>query len=103
MARDQRRSGSRSDRGRSGDGGGSSRRTRQGNDDGDDLRTQVRELILDKVREDPYPSTTHLDMVEGLLDDDDEGTESYADALMDKVRNDAFPSIDHLKRLINLA
>ena len=66
-----------------------------------DLHAQVLEVLLEKVRQDPYPSTTHLDMVEEMLRGDE--VEQYADALLDKVRSDAFPSIDHLRRLRDLA
>ena len=72
-----------------------------GHGQGSDLHAQILELLLDKVRTDPYPSTTHLDMIEGLLRGD-EGT-AYAEALMAKVRDDQFPSIDHLRRLLNFA
>jgi hypothetical protein len=68
---------------------------------GDDLHGQIFEMLLDKVRDDPYPSTTHLDMIEKILQDDD--TEAYAEALLDKVRLDDYPSIDHLNRLMKLA
>lgn len=67
-----------------------------------DLHTQVRDLLLDKVRSDPYPSTTHLDMLEAMLEGDDD-REVYAEVLMDKVRDEAFPSLDHLRRLQSLS
>jgi hypothetical protein len=57
----------------------------------------VLEVLLDKVRADPYPSSTHLDMVESMLAQDD--VQQYAEALLDKVRGDSFPSLDHLRRL----
>jgi hypothetical protein len=59
------------------------------------------ELLLEKVRRDPYPSTTMLDMIEDMLDQDHVGR--YADALIEKVREENFPSIDHLRRLRALA
>lgn len=76
-------------------------RRRQREQDGGDLHSQIFELLLDKVRTDPYPSTTQLDMIESILRDDE--TEEYAEALMDKVRTDTYPSIDHLNRLLKLA
>jgi hypothetical protein len=69
--------------------------------DRNDLHAQIVDLFLDKVRDDPYPSTTHLDMLETMLRDDD--VEPYTDALMEKVRGDTFPSNDHLKRLMKFA
>jgi hypothetical protein len=68
---------------------------------GDDLHSQIVELLLDKVRDDPYPSTTHLDMLESIVQDDE--VETYADVLMEKVRLDDYPSVDHLNRLMKLA
>jgi hypothetical protein len=69
---------------------------------GNDLHHQIFELLLDKVRNDPYPSPTHLDMLEGMLRDEDE-VEEYAGALMEKAGQDTFPSLDHLRRLQNYA
>ena len=66
----------------------------------DDLHTQVLETLMDKVRTDPFPSTTHLDMVEQMLRDEDK--DDYAQALLEKVQGDAFPSLDHLRRLQGL-
>ena len=71
-----------------------------GRRDGDDLHGQILEMLLDKVRDDPYPSTTHLDMIESLLQDDD--VDDYAEVLLDKVRLDDYPSIDQLRRLLKL-
>jgi hypothetical protein len=68
---------------------------------GSDVHTEVLEVLLDKVRNDPYPSTTHLDMLEAMLEDDE--VDQYAEALLDKVRDEAFPSLDHLRRLQSLA
>jgi hypothetical protein len=68
---------------------------------GHELRDQILEVLLDKIRQDPYPSTTMLDMVETLLRGQD--LQEYTNLLIDKVSNDAFPSIDHLRRLQKLA
>lgn len=74
---------------------------RHGGRGGDDLHGEIVELLMDKVREDPYPSTTHLDMIESVMHDED--VETYAEVLLDKVRLDTYPSIDHLNRLMKLA
>ena len=65
-----------------------------------DPRTQLLELLLDKVRRDPYPSTTMMDMIESLLDE--EHTSVYAEVLLSKMRDEDFPSIDHLRRVAAL-
>jgi hypothetical protein len=67
----------------------------------DDLHAQILELLMDLVRNDRYPSTTHLDMIESILRDDE--TDEYAEALLEKVRDDTYPSFDHLQRLMKLA
>jgi uncharacterized protein (DUF2342 family) len=69
---------------------------------GADLHARIFELLLDKVRQDTYPSTTRLAMLEQMLRDQDE-VEAYAEALMDKAGSDACPSLDHLRRLQGLA
>ena len=67
-----------------------------------DLHGRIFEVLLDKVRGDMYPSTTHLDMLEEMLRDQDE-IEEYCDVLMAKVGSETYPSFDHLQRLQNLA
>jgi hypothetical protein len=66
-----------------------------------DVHAQILQVLLDKVRDDPFPSVTQLDMIEGMLRGDE--VEEYTDILLSKVRDDAFPSIDHLRRLQNFA
>jgi len=69
--------------------------------DPNDLHAQMFDLLLDKVREDPFPSVTMLDMLEGMLQEGD--VEQYTGVLMNKVREVDFPSIDHLRRLLAFA
>jgi hypothetical protein len=66
-------------------------------DDGNDLHAQIFELLLGKVRDDPFPSTTMLDMIELMIRP--EQVEEYASVLMEKVSQENFPSLDHLRRL----
>jgi hypothetical protein len=56
--------------------------------------------LLDKIRDDRFPSPSMMNMVEGGMDE--RQALEYAQALLDKVRDDRFPSTDMLKRLINL-
>jgi hypothetical protein len=60
------------------------------------LHREVMQVLLEKVEEDPYPSTTMLDMIEQMLRPDDE---AYAEILLDKIRGDRFPSIGMLARV----
>jgi hypothetical protein len=66
-----------------------------------DLHAQILEVLLDKVRADPFPSPTMLNMVEELLRDDD--VQAYTSVLMEKVSRESFPSLDHLRRLQSFA
>jgi hypothetical protein len=70
-------------------------------DNDNHLHREILELLLDKVREDQYPSVTQMNMLEEMLEEED--VESYADVLMDKVRQDTYPSIDQLRRLQRFA
>ena len=64
----------------------------------DDLHTRIFELLLDKVREDQYPSTSHLDMLQSMLRDQDE-VEAFTSVLMERIGQETYPSMDHLRRL----
>ena len=61
------------------------------------LHREVMQVLLEKVEEDPYPSTTMLDMIEQMLRPED--VETYAEILLDKIRGDRFPSIGMLSRV----
>lgn len=61
------------------------------------LHREVMQVLLEKVEEDPYPSTTMLDMIEQMLRPED--VEAYAAILLDKIRGDRFPSIGMLARV----
>jgi hypothetical protein len=65
------------------------------------VRTRLLEALMDKVREDPYPSTTMLDTIEELLTPDD--VDDYTDILLSKIEDDRFPSIPMISRLRELA
>lgn len=62
-----------------------------------DRRTQILENLLQRVREDKYPSTTVLDMIESMLHDDD--IDEYTSLLFEAVRDDRYPSMDLMRRL----
>ena len=66
----------------------------------DDARAELVATLLEKVREDPYPSSTMLDLIEGLLTPDE--LPAYVVFLQDKLRADRFPSIPLLQRLTAL-
>jgi hypothetical protein len=59
------------------------------------------ELLMDKVRQDRFPSVTHLNLIEESLPD--EMVESYLEVLMDKVAQDPVPSVMMLQRIQSVA
>lgn len=63
-------------------------------------RQSVLDLLLDKVRDDQYPSATHLDMIEMLLTSED--LDTYREVLFEKVANETYPSTSILNRLVAL-
>jgi hypothetical protein len=66
----------------------------------DDARAELVATLLEKVRSDPYPSTTMLDLIEKLLTPEEQPT--YVVLLQDKLREERFPSIPLLIRLTEL-
>ena len=63
-------------------------------------RQSVLDLLLDKVRDDNYPSATHLDLIEQLLTPED--IDEYREVLFEKVKVENYPSISILNRLVRL-
>jgi hypothetical protein len=68
--------------------------------DPDLARGALMQALLEKVQDDPYPSSTMLDLIEELLTDEE--IPAYVLLLQDKIRNDRFPSISMIKRLKDL-
>lgn len=66
-----------------------------------DLHDKVYALILEKVRQDRYPSTAHLDLLEQNLVGHER--EAFVDVLYEKVAADRYPSPSMLRRLIRLS
>jgi hypothetical protein len=65
-----------------------------------DLRSQILENLLQRIRNDRFPSSTMLDMAEKALRDDEE-LEEYTSLLLGKVRDDTYPSMDLMRRLFS--
>ena len=66
----------------------------------DDARAELVVTLLEKLHEDPFPSTTMLDLVEALLTPEEQP--AYVLFLQDKLRADRFPSIPLLNRLTRI-
>ncbi len=60
------------------------------------------QLLLDKVRNDPFPSVAHMDLLEATVRRPEQLVE-YMDALMDKVEATHYPSITMLRRIQRIA
>jgi hypothetical protein len=66
----------------------------------DDARAELVATLMQKVRDDPYPSSTMLDLVESLLTPEEQPT--YVVLLQDRIRSERYPSIPLLNRLTRL-
>ncbi|NYJ00949.1 hypothetical protein HNR19_001647 [Nocardioides thalensis] len=62
-----------------------------------DVRREVLQMLLEKIEEDRFPSSTMMDMAEKLLGPDE--LSAYTAILLDKVRETRFPSMDMLRRV----
>ena len=67
----------------------------------DEARSWYVQVLLKKVRDDPYPSATQLSLIEESLPRD--MVSDYLQVLMDKVAEDSVPSIPMLKRIQRVA
>lgn len=62
-----------------------------------ETRAEFIRMLLDKVREDPFPSREQLDLIERSLPPD--MVADYARVLMEKVSQEPFPSNEILRRI----
>jgi hypothetical protein len=69
----------------------------------DEARAWYVKILLDKIREDQYPSATHMSLIEAALEQTPQLIPDYMDALLDKVVDERFPSTDMLKRIARVA
>lgn len=66
----------------------------------EDARAELVATLLDKVKNDTYPSTTMLDWIEELLTDEE--LPAYIVFLQERIRSEQYPSIPLMNRLKNL-
>lgn len=66
-----------------------------------DARRLAVEMLLDKIRDDKYPSATHMSIVEEMLPR--EMVPEYLEILVGKVAADRVPSVPMLKRIQRVA
>jgi hypothetical protein len=65
------------------------------------VREQVLDVLLEKIEENRYPSSTMMDDVERLLTP--WRRQDYARVLLEKIQQDAYPSRSMIDRLLRLA
>jgi hypothetical protein len=66
------------------------------------LRERFVQLLLDRIREEPYPSGAQMDLLEQAVQSPDQLVE-YLEALMEKVEATRFPSLTLLERIQRIA
>jgi len=70
------------------------------NDDGTDVRARLLDMLLEKVAQDRYASTTMMNLIEELLLPDE--VPVYAAVLLQKMREENYPSVPMMRRLADL-
>jgi hypothetical protein len=66
-----------------------------------EAQSRLVETLLEKIRDDPYPSTTQMSLVEQSMTP--EMLPEYLEILLEKVQRDTVPSIPLLQRISRLA
>jgi hypothetical protein len=61
------------------------------------VETALAQLLLAKIRQDNYPSTTDMDLLEELIPPD--MVRDYVNVLLEKTLSSRWPSISILRRL----
>ena len=65
------------------------------------VREEILDALLEKIRQDRYPSSTMMDDVERILTP--WRRKDYAEALLEKVRENHYPSRSMIQRLLRLS
>lgn len=67
----------------------------------EEARAQLVATLLEKIKNDTYPSTTMLNLLEELLHDDE--LPEYVMFLQERIQADQYPSIPLMDRLVQIA
>jgi hypothetical protein len=67
----------------------------------DEARAEIVETLMEKIREDRFPSATQMAILEEVLPR--EMIPEYLDLLLDKIAEDTMPSIPMLRRIQRVA
>jgi hypothetical protein len=66
------------------------------------LRDRYVQILLDRIRAEPYPSLAQMDLLEATVTSPDQLVE-YIEALMEKVESTRFPSLTLMRRIQQIA
>ena len=66
--------------------------------DGSALRQRMLDSLLDRIRDDAYPSPTMMDHVEGAMRTREQALE-YAETLLEKIEDSRYPSSSMINRV----
>ena len=67
----------------------------------DPALTTLANLLLQRIRQDEYPSATEMQLLESIIPSSMVG--EYLDVLIEKVQADTWPSIPMIQRIIRIA
>ncbi len=74
---------------------------RNGQREVEQTRAALVDLLLSKIKDDRFPSSTTMDLIEELLTPQE--LPGYAAVLMEHISADTYPSASMMKRLVSLA
>ena len=66
------------------------------------FRERFVQILLDRIRAEPYPSLAQMDLLEATVTSPDQLAE-YLEALMENVETTRFPSLTMLRRIQRIA
>jgi hypothetical protein len=66
------------------------------------LRERFVQILLDRIRAEPYPSLAQMDLLEATVTSPQQLAE-YLEALMEKVETTRFPSLTMMRRIQRIA
>jgi hypothetical protein len=67
----------------------------------DEVQAAVARVLLERIRRDPHPSTTEMDLLEQAIPQS--LVREYLNVLLEKVLTDPAPSVPMLRRILKFA
>jgi len=68
---------------------------------GEEARNAIARLLIERVRQDKYPSATHMDLIEQTMPP--YLMRDYLNVLLEKVVRDTWPSIPMIHRITRIS